>query len=120
MIQREGPGWRLAIDPARQPYQALIGADNWALELKLAELEQLRAICAEIINQHSSIADQLMAEEQIEICLERDCWWLELKGDKQHWSLRFVLSGAGRGAEGGWDTSASQAFSQALALGGGF
>jgi hypothetical protein len=57
-----------------------------------------------------------MQEEQIEICLERGCWWLELKGDKQQWRLRFVLSGVGRGAEGGWDTSASQGFSQALAL----
>lgn len=115
-MQREGPGWRLAIDPARAGYQALIGGEGWAFEVSLEELQQLRALVARLLEQHGAIADQLMAEEQIEICLEQGSWWLELCGDRQHWSLRFVLSGqASRGAEAGWSAPASAAMALALA-----
>jgi hypothetical protein len=67
------------------------------------------------------LADQLMAEEQLQLCLEQGQWWLELSGDRQRWALRFVLSGdglaAGRGAEGHWPAPASGAFVQALLQG---
>ena len=115
-MQREGSGWRLAIDPSRDGFQALIGGEGWALELSLQEFQQLRSLVASLLEQHGAIADQLMAEEQIEICLEEGSWWLELRGDCQHWSLRFVLSGgAARGAEAGWSVPASSAMALALA-----
>ncbi len=115
-MQREGSGWRLAIDPTRDGFQALIGGEGWALELSLQEFQQLRSLVAKLLEQHEAIADQLMAEEQIEICLEEGSWWLELRGDCQHWSLRFVLSGgAARGAEAGWSVPASAAMALALA-----
>ena len=37
MIQQEGPGWRLARDPQRHPYGALIGGETWAVELTESE-----------------------------------------------------------------------------------
>ena len=70
-MQAEGPGWRLAVDLARPGYQALIGGDGWAIELSLDELSQLKSLCGRLQDQHLAIADQLMAEEVIEIALEQ-------------------------------------------------
>ena len=120
-MQVEGPGWRLAVDPARPGYQALVGGDCWAIELSLDELSQLKSLCGRLQEQHLAIADQLMAEEAIEIALEQGPWWLELSGDRERWCLRFVLSGpSGRGAEGGWQPLASAELCLALAKAGSF
>ena len=120
-MQAEGPGWRLAVDPARPGYQALIGGDAWAIELSLDELSQLKSLCGRLQDQHLAISDQLMAEEAIEIALEQGPWWLELSGDRERWCLRFVLSGpSGRGAEGGWQPLASAELCLALAKAGSF
>ena len=117
----EGPGWRLAVDSSRSGYQALIGGDGWAIELSLDELSQLKSLCGRLQDQHLAIADQLMAEEAIEIALEQGPWWLELSGDRERWCLRFVLSGpSGRGAEGGWQPPASAELCLALAKAGSF
>ena len=70
-MQAEGPGWRLAVDSSRSGYQALIGGDGWAIELSLDELAQLKSLCGRLQDQHLAIADQLMAEEAIEISLEQ-------------------------------------------------
>lgn len=93
-MQREGPGWRLAIDKQRQGYQALIASDDWALELTSAEFEQFRNMCAKIVGQYKDCLDHLMAEENLELCLEEGAFWLELRGDCNGWALRFVLSSA--------------------------
>ena len=120
-MQAEGPGWRLAVDLARPGYQALIGGDGWAIELSLDELSQLKSLCGRLQEQHLAIADQLMAEEVIEIALEQGPWWLELSGDRERWCLRFVLSGPiGRGAEGSWQPPASSELCLALAKAGSF
>ena len=120
-MQAEGPGWRLAVDPARPGYQALIGGGGRAIELSLDELSQLKSLCGRLQEQHLAIADQLMAEEAIEIALEQGPWWLELSGDRERWCLRFVLSGpSGRGAEGSWQPPASSELCLALAKAGSF
>ena len=82
-MQREGPGWRLAIDKQRQGYQALIASDDWALELTSAEFEQFRNMCAKIVAQYKDCLDHLMAEENLELCLEEGAFWLELRGRLQ-------------------------------------
>lgn len=117
-MQREGFGWRLAIDKKRSSYQVLIAAEAWALELTFDEFEQLRNLCAKLIDQYESCKEQLMAEENLELCLEEGSWWLELKGDIRSWALRFVLTSASglRGAEGGWNREAAASFCMALAM----
>ena len=42
-----GAGWRLAVDPARPGYQALIGGEGWAIEISLDELSQL-SLCGRL------------------------------------------------------------------------
>ena len=58
-MQAEGPGWRLAVDPARPGYQALIGGEGWAIEISLDELSQLKSLCGRLQEQHLAISDQL-------------------------------------------------------------
>lgn len=116
VIEREGEGWRLAWDEGREPYAVLIGGEGWAAELSLAEAEALRSAVAELVAQHAALVDQLMAEEAIELELERGSWWLAITGDREQWALRVLLSpGPGQRAfEGSWSPPASAAFSRAL------
>ncbi len=113
----EGEGWRLALDAGRHPFGVLIGGDGWAAELSLAEAAELRRGVLQLIEQHTAIAGQLMAEESLELELERGPWWLGLCGDRRCWALRFVLapSDGQRGLEGSWTPAASAALAQALA-----
>ncbi|MEY2644227.1 MAG: hypothetical protein RLZZ611_876 [Cyanobacteriota bacterium] len=118
MIQKEGPGWRLAWDEARHPFAVLIGGDGWAAELTVMEAEALRLALAELVAQHGSLVDQLMAEEAISLELEREPWWLEIEGDRAGWSLRVMLipQAGQRAFEGAWCHPASRGFSEALQL----
>ena len=116
MIQREGEGWRLAWDGDRQPFSVLVAGDGWATELTRAEAESLRDAVADLVAQHAALIDQLMAEESIELELEREPWWLSIEGDRTSWSLRVMLTPVPgqRAVEGCWGVSASQPFSHAL------
>ena len=116
MIQREGEGWRLAWDGHRQPFSVLVGGAGWAMELTAAEAEALRQAVADLVAQHGALLDQLMAEESIELELERGAWWVALQGDRTLWSLRMLYTpGADqRSLEGHWGPEAAPAFSQAL------
>ncbi|MXY62852.1 MAG: DUF1818 family protein [Synechococcus sp. SB0665_bin_28] len=113
-LQREGDGWRLAVDPAR-PFVALVGGDGWACELRAAELQALSHGVAALVRQHSIVAEQLMAEESITINHESRGLWLELRGTAASWSLRFLLEpDTDRGCEGSWSAQASPQVAMAL------
>ena len=106
----------MAWDADRQPFSVLIGGDGWAAELSLAEAEALRDALADLVAQHGALVDQLMAEEAIELELERGPWWLVMEGDRSRWSLRVVLTPAPgqRALEGSWGEAAARPFNQAL------
>ena len=129
MLNLEGEGWRLVLDPERQPYAVLIGGADWAAELQLEEALALMRGLHRLQVQHAALADGLMAEEAIRLDLETPITpeqaaapgaglsgagvlWLELVGDRQRWSLRFVLTPevAVRGVEGGWSELAASLF----------
>lgn len=86
------------------------------MELTAAEAEALRQAVADLVAQHGALLDQLMAEESIELELERGAWWVALEGDRTLWSLRMLYTpGADqRSLEGHWGPEAAPAFSQAL------
>jgi hypothetical protein len=117
---QEGEGWRLVVDPPRQPFSVLIGGDGWAAELTAAEALALRQGVARLLEQHRALVDGLMEEEAVSLELELELapghLWLALEGDRSHWSLRFVLSPgpARRGLEGSWSEAASGPFAAAL------
>lgn len=122
MQVQEGEGWRLAVDPSRQPFSVLIGGSGWAAELSSVEAEALRLAVARLVLQHRQLVDALMAEEAITLELDVELagggLWLGLEGDRQAWSLRFVLTPARgqRGLEGAWSAGASAAIAAALEL----
>ncbi len=121
MIQLEGDGWRLAWRTDREPYGVLIGGQGWAAELTAAEASALAAAVADLTGEHQALVDQLLAEEAISLELERGPWWLTLDGDRQHWSLKGVLSPepGQRALEVSWTAAASPALAQALQRLGG-
>jgi hypothetical protein len=116
MQVQEGEGWRLLVDPARHPFSVLIGGEGWAAELTQPEAlllaEGVGCLCA----QHSTLIDQLLAEEAIALEWESADLWLELEGDRQSWQLRFVLSSSVglRSIEGSWPPLAASAVAAAL------
>ena len=126
----EGEGWRLCVQPQRVPYAALIGADDWAVELELQELACLRRAVLTLLGQHRSLVPCLMAEEEVELELELPLsgvgdgpgepaggtLFVALCGLAERWSLRFVLTPAAgrRGVEGAWTEAASPALAAAL------
>ena len=83
--------WRLLKDFKKGKYCFLIGVDNWAIELQKNEFHALYSLLLRINEQLIYIKKQLMDEESISLELEQMPWYVQLKGKKNEWSLRFVF-----------------------------
>jgi len=83
--------WRLLKDFKKGKFCFLIGVDNWSIELKKNEFHLLYLLLLKINEQLLSIKNELMDEESITLVLEQLPWFIELKGKKNEWSLRFVF-----------------------------
>ena len=115
MILQEGPGWRLAQDLSRGEFSILVGGEGWAFELTEPEWKDFVGLLSTLESQHCALKDQLMAEEAIELELDRGVWWGCLAGDCQSWSLAIVLTPQkGRGVEGFWPASTAAAVAAAV------
>ncbi|MCT0225688.1 DUF1818 family protein [Synechococcus sp. CS-1328] len=116
MRVEDAQGWRLVFEAARHPFVLLVGATDWAAELRAQEALALLQGIATLTAQHGALTDQLLDEEAIELEWERGPLWMALEGDRTQWSLRFVLSpdDGQRGLEGAWSAGAAAAFAAAL------
>ena len=83
--------WRLLRDSKKGKYCFLIGVDNWAIELQKNEFHSLYLLLFRVHEQLLNIKNELMDEEYISLELEQIPWYVELKGKKNDWSLRFVF-----------------------------
>ena len=83
--------WRLLKNFKKGKFCFLIGVDNWAIELQKSEFESLYLLLLKINQELLGIKDQLMDEELITLELEQLPWYVELKGKKDEWGLRFVF-----------------------------
>lgn len=116
-----GEGWRLRVDPRRQPFSVLIGGRDWAAELTAREAGQVRTAVATLLRQLEATAPLLMPDETLELEHASGGLWMQLSGTPDAWALRFLIDDTARGAErargleGGWDCRASQALAAALA-----
>jgi hypothetical protein len=124
----EGEGWRLQLSPQRRSYNALIGGQDWALELNSRELSALRRGVLTLLAQRAQLRDCLMPQEELDLELDLSLpalgvdassagsLFVALSGNAEQWSLRFVLTpGDGsRAAEGAWSAAASPALAAAL------
>ena len=69
----------------------MIGVDNWSIELQKNEFHSLYLLLLRINQQLLVLKNELMDEESISLELEQLPWYIELKGKKNEWSLRFVF-----------------------------
>ena len=69
----------------------MISVDNWSIELQKSEFYSLYLLLLRIYEQLLGIKDELMDEESINLELEQLPWYIELEGNKNEWSLRFVF-----------------------------
>ena len=83
--------WRLLRDFKKGKFCFLIGVDNWSIELQKSEFYSLYLLLLRIYEQLLGIKDELMDEESINLELEQLPWYIELEGNKNEWSLRFVF-----------------------------
>ncbi len=83
--------WRLLRDFKKGKFCFLIGVDNWSIELQKNEFESLYFLLQSINEEISNLRNELMDEESINFELEKLPWYIELEGNKNEWSLRFVF-----------------------------
>ena len=102
--------WRLLRDFKKGKFCFLIGVDNWSIELQKSEFYSLYILLLKINEQLLVIKSELMDEESISLELEQLPWFIELKGNKNKWSLRFVFESQDqtRSFEMYWPTSVAQ------------
>mgnify|MGYP003345498996 FL=1 len=83
--------WRLLRDFKKGKFCFLISVDNWSIELQKSEFYSLSLLLLRIYEQLLGVKDELMDEESINLELEQLPWFIELEGNKNEWSLRFVF-----------------------------
>jgi len=83
--------WRVLKDLKKGKFCFLIGVDNWSIELQRSEFNALYLLLLRIKEQLLVIKNELMDEESITLELEQLPWYIELEGNKNEWSLRFVF-----------------------------
>ena len=83
--------WRLLRDYKKGRFCFLISIDNWSIELQKSEFHSLYLLLIRINEELLGIKNQLMDEELVFLELEQLPWYIELKGKKNEWSLRFVF-----------------------------
>ena len=83
--------WRLFKDFKKGKFCFLVGVDNWSIELQKSEFYSLYLLLLRLNEQLTSINNELMDEETIALEIEKLPWFIELKGKKNEWSLRFVF-----------------------------
>ena len=90
-MPKEQKRWRLLKDFKKGKFCFLIGIDNWSIELQKSEFDSLYISLIRINEQLLVIKKELMEEESITLQFEQLPWFVELKGKKNEWSLRFVF-----------------------------
>lgn len=96
-------GW----DDEPQAFQALVGADDWAVELTQAEFETFCRLALQLSRTIEQMQSELMAEEAIACEAASDLIWVEMRGYPEAYQLSFILL-TGRRAEGQWAIAATQ------------
>lgn len=102
---RTGAGWRVGWDPQRSPYCALLGTDEWAVELTENEFQDFCRLVLQLAETMQHMRHELMDEEKISCEAESDRIWVEVNGYPHLYELRFILLGD-RGVEGAWQPEA--------------
>lgn len=104
-VIKSGQGWRIGWDGAASTYPALVGNEDWSLELTEAEWQDFCRLFAQLVETIALMQAELMDEEAIAIEVESDLLWLEAEGSPGAYTLHLILL-TGRRAEGTWAATA--------------
>jgi hypothetical protein len=96
-----GPGWRLGYSSTATLYPALVGTDDWAIELSSAELADFCRLLYQLADNMQQMQSELMSEEKIDCEVETELLWMQVSGFPSSYSLRLLLH-SGRKVEGNW------------------
>ncbi len=103
-VLKSGAGWRIGWNPTNA-YPGLVGADDWAIELTAAELDDFCRLLSQLVDNMRSMQAELMDEENITCEAESDLIWMQVAGLPSKYSLRLILN-TGRSCEGNWTADA--------------
>ena len=104
-VLKSGSGWRLGWNPQAEKYQGLVGAQDWAIELTEAELNDFCRLLQQLAMTMTQMLGELMEEERIACEVESNLLWLEVEGYPHSYSLRLMVY-QGRCCEGNWSEEA--------------
>ena len=83
--------WGIRKEANRGKYCFLITVDKWSVELQKEEFSSLHTLLIKIERELSSIKNNLLDEEFINLEIEQLPWYAELDGQKHEWNLRLVF-----------------------------
>jgi Domain of unknown function (DUF1818) len=100
-VVRSGAGWRIGWHPAAPEFPALVGTDDWAIELTAAEWADFVRLTQQLAATMTAMQAELMDEESIALEAESAALWLAVTGFPSAYELRLILQ-SGRRAEAAW------------------
>lgn len=109
----QGSGWRLGWDVDAPKFKALIGTDDWAVELTAEEFEDFCRLLTQLVTAVDQMAQELMPEEAIACEASSDRLWIEVRGYPESYSLSLILLSSRR-VEAHWTAAAVPALVQAI------
>ena len=110
---KKGDGWRVGWNPQADKYQALVGTEDWAIELTAAELDDFSRLLNQLIDTMQHMKTELMPEEKIACEAESELLWLEVAGYADAYTLRLIVHGDRR-CEGNWQSGVATELAKAV------
>jgi Domain of unknown function (DUF1818) len=112
-LRKSGSGWQVGWDETATQFKALLGTEDWAIELTEAEFNDFCRLAEQLAQTMRHMQAELMDEEAIACEAESALLWLEAEGFPHAYNLRFILL-SDRRAEGCWVAAAVPDLLQAL------
>lgn len=100
-----GSGWRIGWNPTADLYCALVGADDWAIELTRSEWDDFCRLLEQLSEAIEAMQAELMPEEGLSCEVESDRILLSAEGIPTAYDLHLTVL-EGRRAEGIWSALA--------------
>ncbi len=100
-LLKKGYQWRVGWDSQAQKYQALVGSDDWAIELTIAEFQDFNRLLQQLVSTMEQMKAELMDQERISCEAETPLLWLEVEGYPDEYTLRLIVN-SDRRCEGNW------------------
>lgn len=114
-VVKSGAGWRIGWDPNASEFKGLVGANDWAIELTGAELQDFCRLSRQLVATVNQLANELMDEEKIACEAESDLIWMEVEGYSHAYNLRLIVN-TGRRVEVSWVSDAVLGLVQAAQM----